>query len=87
MYMSGAGGLAASPLSRAELAGLGYRLIVDPTTPFLAMHQALRLCYEALAKGDPDPTLGGAVATEQGEVHRTIGLEAMLEVERRTVER
>ena len=87
MFMTGAGGLAASPLSLAELAALGFRLIVDPTTPFLAMHKALRQCYAALAKGEPDPTLGTGIGTEQGEVHRTIGLEAMLEVERRTVGR
>jgi hypothetical protein len=41
----------------------------------------------ALAKGDPDPTLGPGVGSEQGEVHRTIGLAVMLDAERRTVER
>ncbi len=51
------------------------------------MHKALRQCYAALAKGEPDPTLGSGIGAEQGEVHRTIGLESMLEVERRTVER
>ena len=74
-------------MSRADLAALGFRLIVDATTPFLAMHKALRQCYAALAQGAPDPTLGAGVGVEQGEVHRTIGLERMLEVERRTVER
>jgi 2-methylisocitrate lyase-like PEP mutase family enzyme len=87
MYMTGAGGLAASPVSKAELAGLGFRLIVDATTPFLAMHKALRQCYAALAEGSPDPTLGSAIGAEQGEVHRTIDLEKMLDIERRTVER
>jgi methylisocitrate lyase len=86
MYMTGAGGLSASPLSKADLAALGFRLIVDPTTPFLAIHKALRQCYAALADGVPDPTLGRGADAEQGEVHRTIGLEAMLDVERRTVE-
>ena len=86
MYMTGAGGLSASPLSKADLAALGFRLIVDPTTPFLAIHKALRQCYAALADGVPDPTLGSGAGAEQGEVHRTIGLEAMLDVERRTVE-
>ena len=86
MYMTGAGGLSASPISKSQLAGLGFRLIVDPTTPFLAMHKALRQSYAALADGVPDPTLGSAPGAEQDEVHRTIGLEAMLEIERRTVE-
>lgn len=86
MYMTGAGGLSASPLSKSDLAALGFRLIVDPTTPFLAVHKALRQSYAALAGGLPDPTLGSGAGTEQDEVHRTIGLEAMLDVERRTVE-
>jgi 2-methylisocitrate lyase-like PEP mutase family enzyme len=86
MFMTGAGGLAATPLSPAELFALGFRLIVDPTTPFLAMHKALRATYAALAQGEADPLLGAAPGAEQHEVHRTIGLEAMLEVERRTVE-
>jgi 2-methylisocitrate lyase-like PEP mutase family enzyme len=86
MYMTGAGGLSASPLSKSDLAALGFRLIVDPTTPFLAVHKALRQSYAALADGLPDPTLGSGAGAEQDEVHRTIGLEAMLDVERRTVE-
>jgi 2-methylisocitrate lyase-like PEP mutase family enzyme len=87
MFMTGAGGLATSPLSAAELFALGFRLIVDPTTPFLAMHKALRASYAALARGESDPALGPDPGAEQREVHRTIDLEAMLDIERRTVER
>jgi len=87
MYMTGAGGMAASALSRGELFALGFRLIVDPTTPLMAAHKALRQCYAALAKGEPDPLLGDAADREQEAVHRTINLAAMLDVERRTVER
>ena len=87
MYMAGAGGLAAGQISRAELAALGFRLIVDPTTPFLAMHNALRYCYAALAGDKPDPLLGTDAGKEQAIVHQTIDLEAMLEIERQTVEK
>jgi 2-methylisocitrate lyase-like PEP mutase family enzyme len=87
MYMTGAGGMAASPLRRAELYALGFRLIVDPTTPLMAAHKALRQCYAALADEQPDPLLGSEAGREQEEVHRTINLAAMLDVERRTVER
>ncbi|MBV9586226.1 MAG: isocitrate lyase/PEP mutase family protein [Alphaproteobacteria bacterium] len=87
MYMTGAGGLAAGQISRSELAALGFRLIVDPTTPFLAIHNALRNCYAALAADKPDPLLGSEAAQEQAAVHRTIDLEAMLEIERQTVEK
>jgi len=87
MYMTGAGGLAAGAITRAELARLGFRLIVDPTTPLMAMHKALRQCYAALAEDKPDPLLGDDAGREQALVHRTINLEAMLDIERRTVER
>jgi 2-methylisocitrate lyase-like PEP mutase family enzyme len=87
MYMTGAGGLAAGQITRRELAALGFRLIVDPTTPFLAMHNALRHCYAALAADEADPLLGAEAGKEQAIVHQTIDLEAMLEIERRTVEK
>jgi len=69
------------------LAALGFRLIVDPTTPFLAMHSALRHCYTALAGDKPDPLLGAEAGNEQAAVHQTIDLETMLEIERQTVEK
>jgi methylisocitrate lyase len=87
MYMSGAGGMSAAPLTAAELYDLGYRLIVDATTPLMAAHKALRQCYAALAKGEIDPLLGPEPGKEQEIVHRTINLDHMLEVERQTVER
>jgi methylisocitrate lyase len=92
MFMAGAGGLAApelmkGELTRAELHRLGYRLIVDPTTPLMAAHKALRQCYAALAADRPDPTLGAEPGKEQAELHKTINLDRMLEIERETVER
>ena len=54
----------------------------------MAMHKALRDCYAAMARDEMDPTLGeGGAKAEQERVHETIGLEAMLAVERATVER
>ena len=87
LFMTGPGGMAQSPLTKAELCALGYRLIVDSMTPVLAMHKALKACYESLFRGEDDPSLGRAPGEEQKRVHETIGLEAMLAVERRTVER
>jgi 2-methylisocitrate lyase-like PEP mutase family enzyme len=88
MYMTGVDGMAGSSVTERELGSLGFRLIVDPATPLLAMHKALRQCYGAMAAGSPDPLLGaGHGRAEQQLVHETIDLEAMLEVERRTVER
>ena len=87
MLMTGAGGPAALPIPPTQLHALGYRLIVDPVTPFLAMHRALRQSYAALATGAADPTIGVEGKQEQEAVHETIGLERLLEIERRTVER
>lgn len=87
MYMTGAGGLAASRFTPADLYALGFRLIVDPTTPLMAAHKALRQCYAALAACRPDPLLGDAPGSEQERVHETIRLDRMLDLERRTVEK
>ena len=64
----------------------GFRLIVDATTPLMAAHKALRQCYAALAKGEPDPLLGSEPGKEQEIVHQTIKLDHMLAVERATVQ-
>jgi methylisocitrate lyase len=88
MFM-GIGGMTPASLgmSNADLGGLGYKLMVDATTPLLAMHRALRNAYAAMGKGEPDPLVGSDRLAEQEEIHRTIDLETMLEIERRTVER
>ena len=70
-----------------ELGRLGYRLVVDGGTPFFAAQKALRLCYEALAKGLPDPTIGADHFAEERLVHQVIDLPKLLDVELRTVER
>lgn len=75
-------------MSLDELGRVGYRLVCDATTPFMAMHKALRDSYAAMAREETDPVLGkGGAKAEQEHVHRTIGLEAMLAVERATVEK
>ncbi len=87
MYMTPAGGLADAALSATELKSLGYDLLVDPSTPLLAMHRALRRSYDAIARGTSDPELGDKAEAEQKLVHDTIGLDELLEIEARTVER
>src|SRR6202140_446833 len=72
MYMTGVGGLAHGQITRAELRRLGFCLIVDPTTPLMAAHKALRQCYAALAADEPDPLLGPDASKEQAVVHQTI---------------
>lgn len=87
MLMSSASRIADSGLTVPELSALGYRLFVDAQTPLMAMHHALEQCYAAIKAGQPDPLIGADAHAEQNRVHDTIGLEAMLEIERRTVER
>lgn len=87
MFMMTSSRLSASGMTVAELAAIGYRLFVDPTTPLMAMHRALRDCYAAMKEGKPDPLIGADVHAEQLVVHETIGLESLLAIERRTVER
>jgi len=78
----------AAGLDRRELSRLGYRLIIDASTPLMAAHKAWREAYAAMARGEPVPMLGaGGAKAEQELVHQTIGLDAMLEIERRTVEK
>jgi hypothetical protein len=64
-------------MSNADLERLGYKLMVDASTPLLAMHRALRDAYAAMAKGELDPLVGSDRHAEQEEIHRTIDL-AML---------
>ena len=71
----------------SELFRMGFRLFVDPVTPLLAMHRALRESYVALHAGRPDPLVGEDPRGEQDRMHATIRLESLLAIERRTVER
>jgi 2-methylisocitrate lyase-like PEP mutase family enzyme len=80
------GGIASIGLSIAELGKLGYKLVIDSVTPFLARQKAMRLSYEALARGLADPTVGGDIGDEVRRIHELIGLDELLAIERRTVE-
>ena len=87
MLMSSFSRIADSAMTMPELTALGYRLFVDAQTPLMVMHHALAQGYAAMKAGQPDPLIGGDARVEQDRVHQTINLEAMLEIERRTVER
>jgi methylisocitrate lyase len=87
MYLAGRGGLAGLGLSLAELGAMGYRIVADPTTPLLAAFAAWRQTYQALARdfgsqSEPKPEW----AALEHEMLQVIGLEALLDIERATVE-
>ncbi len=78
----------ATGMTKSELGRLGYKLIIDASTPLMAAHKVWRECFAAMAKGLPVPYLGaGGAKAEQELVHATIGLDAMLAIEKRTVEK
>ena len=81
-------GFADFPLSRRDLAALGFRLAASAGSAFAAMVKAVRQSYESLASDTPDPFLGrGGAEREMKAAQKTAGLDALLEVERRTMTR
>ncbi len=81
-------GFAGFPMSKAEMAKLGYRLAASSGTAFAAMYKAVRQSMECLAQDQPDPFLGkGGAEAEMKRAHRTTGLDALLEIERRTMKK
>ena len=87
MLLSGAGGLRALGMTPDELGGLGYRLIADPTSPLLAAYGAMKQVYEGLRDNAFAVPAGTDWHGLHEAMHETIGLESLLEIERRTVER
>src|SRR5882762_6707462 len=79
-------GFSTFPISKAEMAGLGYRLAASSGTAFAAMVKAVRQSYECLAQGRMDPFLGpGGADREMKAAQDTCGLERLLQIERRTM--
>src|SRR3954468_22602152 len=74
------------PVSKAEMAKLGYRLAASSGTAFAAMVKAVRQSYECLARDELDPFLGtGGAEKEMKAAQETCGLPRLLEIERRTM--
>ena len=70
-----------------ELAALGYR-ILTVTTPIYAYHRAMQQTYRAIADGSANPVMAGTTRkAEQAALHETIGLDALLAIEKATVEK
>lgn len=80
-------GTGALTFSLDELAELGYRVVGVPVLPLLSLHKAVRSTYEHLARLEIDPAFGtNGADRELKRVHETIGLEYMLDIERRTLD-
>jgi methylisocitrate lyase len=87
MYLTGRGGLAGLGMTLADLGGLGYRIVADPSTPLLAAYEAWRRTYAELRAAFG----AGTPARDWGPLEKdmlgVIGLEKLLAVERATVEK
>ncbi len=88
MYLAGRGGLAGLGMSLSDLGGLGYRIVADPGTALLAAFRAWKQVYADLAEDfGARATPSEEWAADEHEMLEVIGLEKLLEVERRTVEK
>ena len=89
MYLTGRGGLVGLGMTLADLGGLGYRIVADPTTPLLAAFATWKKVYEELADGfGAETETRSAVdwAPVERDMLATIDIEKLLAVERATVE-
>jgi hypothetical protein len=88
MMLLSPGGLTGLEMSAAELHGLGYRLLADPQTALLAAFEAMQAYYTEMADGLAIRSRRhGDWKDLQDRLHDAIGLETLLDVERRTVEK
>lgn len=80
-------GTTAAGLSLADLGALGFRILASSISAY-AFHRAMKRSYECLLRGVPDPAFDSTTHhAEQDALHHTIGMDAMLAVERATVEK
>ena len=79
-------GFSTFPISKAEMAKIGYRLAASSGTAFAAMVKAVRQSYECLAQrhDGPVPRPGRRREGDEGRAQVT-GLDRLLEIERRTM--
>jgi 2-methylisocitrate lyase-like PEP mutase family enzyme len=81
------GDRAGAGLSVQELGALGYRVLTVANTA-LPFHRAMKQTYEAMARGEQNPVMAGTTSkAEQAALHRTIGFDALIAIEKATVEK
>lgn len=78
---------AGAGLSIQELGALGYRVLTVANTA-LPFHRAMKQTYEAMARGEQNPVMADTNnKAEQAALHRTIGFDALIAIEKATVEK
>ena len=87
MYLASPGGMADIGLTAQEMADMGWKIIADPQTQFLAFYERSKALYREMAA-----SFASTAHTPEGwralqdELHDDIDLETLLDIERRTVE-
>tara|TARA_R110002167_G_scaffold59894_5_gene169654 strand:- start:491 stop:1351 length:861 start_codon:yes stop_codon:yes gene_type:complete len=81
------GGLTAWGMSLAEMHDHGVRILADPGTALFAIYETVKSYYADLADGFAATRPAAEWEALEKAMHKTIGLEALLDVERRTVEK
>ena len=87
MYLTGRGGLAGLDMTLADLGGLGYRIVADPSTPLLTAYEAWQRTYAELRQAFGARSEPRDWSALEHDMLRVIGLETLLAVERATVEK
>ena len=88
MFLTAPGGLNAMGLSIQEMGALGFRIIVDPSTPLLVAYEAMAAAYGNLAEKFIDDSRPPEAWREiQEKMLTLIEMEKFLAIERETVER
>ena len=88
MTLTSDGQLRKIGLTKADLAALGFRLLVDAISPVLLFHKTMKRCYQAIANGESAAMFAPeGLGREQNELHQTIDLDELLAIERETVEK
>lgn len=88
MLLASKGGVSNFDMTAQELADCGWKLLVDPTTPLLAAVLAWKQVYAELADGFAAPSKSPQEwAAVEKDIHKTIDIERLLDIERRTVEK
>ena len=82
------GGLHELDMSLEDISALGYKLLCDTQTALFVQYQAAKAFYRSLkASGRVAPPPGINWKSIQDEIHDTIDLEGLLQIERDTVEK
>jgi methylisocitrate lyase len=78
---------AGAGLTVKELGALGYRVLTVANTA-LPFHRAMKQTYDAIARGEPNPVMAGTSnRAEQAALHRTVGFDELIAIEKATVEK